>query len=79
MEAIKQLQEKYGQTAFGLIAVLIIWFAIVAPTLEKNRVDTQVLKDVATSVADAARLVSDAAGKVSSAADKLDRLERRAP
>lgn len=74
---VRLLGITYGPYAFGLISLLVVWYAIVAPTLATNRVDVSAfrevsaqLRDTAASVAQSAKLVNDAVAKMDALADK---------
>jgi hypothetical protein len=76
----------YGPYAFGLISLLVVWYAIVAPTLNTNRVDVDAfrqvstqLRDTAASVAQSAKLVNDAVAKMDALAEKWNRASGAVP
>lgn len=86
---IEILGERYGPYAFGLVALLLIWFLIVRPELESNRIDyekqqqvVEQMRDIAQSQKEGAQAVKagamaikESAEAVERAADKLDRIK----
>jgi hypothetical protein len=77
VEVAKQLSERYGPYAFGLVSLLVVWFAIVDPTLRNNRVDVEALRQVATQQAETAVLFKEAAVKQSETAILMARTAER--
>jgi hypothetical protein len=67
---IRLLLTNYGPLGFGVILLLIVWQIIVIPQLERNKVQTDTLVQVADVVREAAvtlRIVTE----------KLDRISER--
>ncbi len=62
----------YGQTAFGLVALLVIWYLIVRPELARNRLDW----DKQQAVVEAFKT---ATATLERAVDKLERVSERNP
>lgn len=72
--------EHYGPIAFGLIAVVILWRVVVAPTMRENRVDRETMEQAMTttkSIAEAnraaAELCNSTAATLAATAGVLDR------
>jgi hypothetical protein len=58
---LSKFMDKYSQTAFGLLAVLIIWYAVVAPELSKNKLDLASFQSIVgqqVTIAEAAKETS---------------------
>lgn len=76
------LNQAYGPYAFGVITLLIVWFVVVRPTLEANRIDTQEVQQIAETLRDVSesnRLVSTSVERTSQTmAATADTLERTA-
>lgn len=47
MSLIERYLDRFGPYAFGVISLLIIWFVIVAPELDRTRASAQEFRDVA--------------------------------
>lgn len=58
----------YGPTAFGLLAVLLIWDRIVRPAMRDSRADNKVMVDALSAVSSN---ISTASAAVSAAATEL--------
>ncbi len=66
---VQLLVSAYGQTAFGLVALLVMWYAIVRPELARNRVDW----DKQQAVVEAFKVATTTLER---AVERLERLER---
>jgi hypothetical protein len=71
---------QYGPYAFGVLALLVIWFTVVAPELKAARVDTKAMGSIATmqqKTADTLERAISAQQATSHVLDKLtERIER---
>lgn len=74
-EVVKQLGERYGPYAFGLVSLLVVWYAIVAPTLEINRVDTNAFKELSQRQSETALLLARTAERLDTIAARLERID----
>lgn len=45
-EAISSFSKQYGPFAFGVVSLLIIWFAIMAPELDRRQLDFNTLTTI---------------------------------
>jgi hypothetical protein len=59
---IQLLATTYGPYAFGVISLLIVWFSIVKPELQRSVLDFQAMQTVTTEL----KVVQDISAKVSS-------------
>lgn len=75
-DAIRAFGDRYGPYAFGIISLLIIWFAIVRPVIEANRVDTSQLKEIAARQAETAMLLNKTADRLDMIAARLEHINR---
>lgn len=73
-EAMRILVTQYGPVAFGLIALLILWRVIVAPTLSKNAVDMGELKAISEVNRETATTLKETVGDLR--AMMRDRMQR---
>lgn len=65
----------YGPYAFGIVSLLIIWFAIVQPELENNRVSTSEIRSVADTQRRTAELLERTALRLEAVAGQLERIK----
>lgn len=78
---VKELITAYGPIAFGLVAVLIIWWVIVAPELDRNSVRNESLiksieaqNKAAESFGHAVHALEITTSKLEKLADSLQRI-----
>jgi flagellar biosynthesis/type III secretory pathway M-ring protein FliF/YscJ len=88
MAALQKFMQQYGQLAFGTVVMLVMWFFIVEPAMERNRVDVDkvaeitesqrematVLKQTADSLGQTGESQRDAALLLKQTADRLERV-----
>lgn len=81
VQVIRAVVSAYGQIAFGLISILILWVMVVTPELQQNRAERQTLYQAAVAIQAAADATRDAARIVERVANDMTReLDRsRAP
>lgn len=79
IETVKLIGDRYGPYGFGLVSLLVVWFAIVAPTLDNNRIDTGALKEVANKQAETAILLARTAERLDIIAARLERIDANKP
>lgn len=81
---LQRAMELYGPYLFGVVALLIIWFSVVVP--EMNRRDTfaekyleasRQLASTASSIHETARAQAELARAQAQAADRLERMLQR--
>jgi len=74
---LKQFSDTYGPYAFGLIALLIIWYAIVHPQLERTKVDYEEFTRGADTMQDAAQTLRHTAEVMERTSVRLERMDER--
>lgn len=48
-EFIKEFGKQYGQTAFGVIMLLVIWLAIIDPIMKRQNLDFEAQRNILES------------------------------
>lgn len=67
----------YGPYAFGMVSLLLLWYAIVKPTIERNAIDVKSLQVIADTMKEAAMLLKQSIAQLSECADKLADAEKQ--
>lgn len=75
IDELKTFGDRYGPYAFGVVSLLIIWFAIVRPVIESNRIDTAQLKEIANRQAETALLLNKTADRLDLIAVRLEHIQ----
>jgi len=80
MNPIIQFGDRYGPYAFGVMALLLIWFVIVRPELARSKTDyeefnrgAQVLRDTSQTM----RITADVMERTSIRLERMAEQERR--
>ena len=67
----------YGPLAFGLVVFLVVWTAVVKPTLKENKIDVKANVKVADTLKETAVMLSTLTTSMGSLVTRLERLERK--
>lgn len=67
----------YGPYAFGVASLLLIWFFIVGPQLDRNRLDFNTQKEIVDSQKDIARTQKQTAETLDRTASRLEAVVTR--
>lgn len=73
--ALQAMIQIYGPYGFGVGSVLLIWYAIVAPFIRQNRVDSLALERIADQQEATVALLAKTADRLETIAARLERLE----
>lgn len=78
---MQRAMELYGPYLFGVVALLILWFAVVVPDIkrrdslvEKYLEASKQLSTTATSIQETSRALAELARAQAAAADRLERM-----
>lgn len=74
LQIIRAAVSAYGQIAFGLVSILVLWFAVVAPELAQNRTERHTLYQAALAIDSAAAATKEAAASTKEAARIVERI-----
>lgn len=66
----------YGPYAFGVVSLLVVWFVIVAPQLESQRVDFKQQQEVVQQLNDLSRTHAQTANTLNQASRALETTAR---
>jgi hypothetical protein len=70
---VRAFMREYGQLAFGVASLMLIWFVIVGPELARNRVDTRQLAEISQSQVKLGMVLERLVDRIERVADKLER------
>lgn len=71
---LRSFSKEYGPYAFGVLSLLLVWYAIVAPTLAANRIDTAALKAISDTLSRTASTNESTAQSLAATASRMERI-----
>lgn len=66
--------ERYGQMTFGFSMFLILWFAILSPEIERNRINFDSQREVVSAMEKTATSIEQSSRTMQATAETLDRV-----
>lgn len=69
---IRELHERYGNTAFGLVSLLVVWLVIARPQLEASRQAMVNIGNVASSLERTASSLDRTVDRLDQIADRFE-------
>lgn len=67
----------YGPIAFGVISLIVIWYAIVKPILDQNKIDFGTVQETARTIRETSIIMKETVGALNNVIGRLENLEMR--
>ena len=76
-DATESLVKIYGPFAFGVVSLLVMWVAIIAPELDRNAVDGEVQRELMFQQVQVTERMEDTATILDRVSKRLEEMEKQ--